>query len=171
MSPSVTLQPVRRSQHSEEACEVQVTWSESSAPSSSGFHRCVTCRSDYGRPPGRAPPPDCRRQKGIRHRRGAPVSRSLRCHGADVSEAWFCSPRREQDRGYQRTLIIYSQIQVDHAEEVQGERHSSHPSSHPPQSLFSVSSLGYCRNTVVQQRLNLRKWWQWFSVSGDYTTI
>lgn len=62
-----------------------------------------------------ATPPDCRRQKGIRHRRGAPVSRSLRCHGADVSEAWFCSPRRGQDRGYQRTLIIYSQIQVDHS--------------------------------------------------------
>lgn len=61
---------------------------------------------------GRAIRPDCGRQKGIRHRRFAAVSRSLWCHGADVSEAWFSSLQPEQDRQYQGRLIIYSNIQV-----------------------------------------------------------
>lgn len=42
--------------------------------------------------------PDCRRQKGIRHRRFAAASRSLRCHRADMTEAWFFSLQREKDR-------------------------------------------------------------------------
>lgn len=40
---------------------------------------------------GRTTRPDCRRQKGIRQRRSAAASRSPRCHGADVTEAWFFS--------------------------------------------------------------------------------
>lgn len=40
---------------------------------------------------GRTTRPDCRRQKGIRQRRLAAASPSPRCHGADVTEAWFFS--------------------------------------------------------------------------------
>ncbi len=60
--------------------------------------------------------PDCGRQKGSRHGRFAAVSRSLWCHGADVTEAWFFSLQPEQDREDQRWLIIHSSIQVDPTE-------------------------------------------------------
>lgn len=49
--------------------------------------------------------PDCRRQKGSRHRRFAAASRSLRCHGTDVTEAWFFSLQREKDRRRRRQRI------------------------------------------------------------------
>lgn len=66
---------------------------------------------------GRTIWPDCGRQKGISHHQFAAVSQSHRCHGADVTEAWFFSLQREkdteEDREYQRWLIIYSDMQVD----------------------------------------------------------
>lgn len=57
--------------------------------------------------------PDCRRQKGIRHRRPATASPSLRCHRADVSAAWSL---RLEDGENQSPLIIYSNVQVDAAD-------------------------------------------------------
>lgn len=62
---------------------------------------------------GRAIRPDCRRQKGISHRLFAAVSRSLRCHGADVTEAWFLYPAARRRQSISGGLMVYSNIQVD----------------------------------------------------------
>lgn len=82
----VTVEVVRHSRFSEVTYEVLVTWSKQSLPSSSGFHRCVTCRSDYARPgAGRG---------GLTARdKKAPVSGGLR--GVTVDSM----PRSWRDRG------------------------------------------------------------------------
>lgn len=53
MSSVVTARAPTHLLCTKEACEVQVTWSDSSLPSSSPSHRCVTCRCDYSRPRAR----------------------------------------------------------------------------------------------------------------------
>lgn len=55
---------------------------------------------------GKEDRPDCGRQKGISHRRFVVASPSLRCHGADVSRAWFFAPQPEEDKDDQTSRLI-----------------------------------------------------------------